>query len=521
MNMQTWKKIFKTAYQPSGATESAIWYRREVTSTLPTECDKSYATGAPTFAEYNWCLILRHFKIQRVQVIAGTEYIFFSPRRWSYIGNLIFPAGTIQTVVSSMCPGVTIRQATGRAIAFFTNPTMQSNRVQVIVRTHGCDQAAKSGPRQCSLCDFSKFIDLPRLVAYPVDIGECPGYQLELNVFTLEYPYPRHPCYGNETSWLDVSSTANRSGDALKPGDIEPFIDHRVRIVEDKVADALARQYNDITDYNIRLNELIAQAKDKSDLYDKIRDLVKNKTIDIERWIIKNYTERIKEIDKIIDKETQRVIDNLERSRNSSIEMQKKIKELEELNKKSKEQLNEIDKIIKDLKEQNKKTQDVINDYVNRHKGECDIGIPIIGSIACFFSNIFRSFLNLFPSNIMGIFQWIIFFLVIFCICFCFCICVSECKKCADDANRIKRLTQEYTGGAAYPDTPRLDIETLEQIRCYMEVNRGRACDERRIKMMEKVAPGQGPADQQPLLAPGRAGRRMAGLQLAHVNDLF
>ena len=482
-----WRQFYKDPYDPAGPGGSPLNFRRELVRVpgVGSRCGRSFTTKNPVYDKYGWCNTEDEFDIK-----VNGEEIQFSPLVFSIQSTMMIPAGLIQTIVSSQCPSVSSSLFAGRMFVTMISSAPLSNVVSISVRPIGCPGMIRpdgSWDADAALrCCANKWIgttrnfELPSRIATTIDIGECSGYDMEFNIQTIDQPdsYCFQP-------WLDVSSQANRSGG---PDIIKPYIDSKTRILADDVANAFGKFFGQFSDTQMQLDAISRSSLRPDQAYQRIKEILRNHTIEINRIIIRNFTVDMAKIDKMIAGETKRILDNLEKYKNISYAMEKHIQRIEDLNKQSKAQLDKLDKTVKDLIEQNEKTQKAIRDFLNSHKQECQPVIPLIGDLICAISNLFSGVGKAFVI----IFQIIIWICILGCLFKLISLCVSCCissDAVADSKNNCLSCVNFCVSRPVMKSARPMKIEEFESLRCWLKQEWEKPCDAALVEALKKNAP--------------------------------
>jgi hypothetical protein len=418
IDIDQWEEQYRERYDPTCATESLLWYRRMIVEeTL--ECGASFATGAPNPQNYEWCKLMRAFKChldkrEDPRTKKPIEVVVCQPRKWSYTATLVIPAGQLQAVVSAQCPDVSVKIINSNVFAVLTSSAPVANLVQVTVT----DEKGKIDTCY-PCCRKNQEYTLPSRVAYPIDVGKCPGKKLRLSITTMLDP--SKPCFDPP---IDMTSVADYSGEVLPP--IAPLVDEHIRIFKDDIANELAKQIEWLTDFQYELKRISDESKNRDEIKKKVYDIIRNRTIEINKIIVRNITDKAAEIDKKIKEDTDKITDNIERGKNASKELDRLLKELKELNKQGRDIQGQINKTVQQIIKDNKETQKAIEEWRKAQQGKCDLGIPIIGPLFCIAGNLLQSIFGG-NGNTWGIVISILIILI--CIGCCVYLCVTQSRN--------------------------------------------------------------------------------------------
>jgi hypothetical protein len=293
-------------------------------------------------------------------------------------GTLSIPAGSISTTIASDCPNIRVTQIGGHASVTLTSGADYPNKVSIKVQP----KQGTTLPTNCPL-RYDDIILYPRIDT-TIDFTGCPAGNLEMNVFTILNT--RDPCF---TPWVDVSHSADYTGRYIGQGVIVPLIDKYTRIQNDAVADALARQLARQVDFQIELQRIAESSKDYNEIYRRVERIVRNNTIEINKLVVKNMTDRAKEIDKIIRDETKKIADDVERGKKEAERLAKLIEELQKLNIEGAAAQKRVNQSVFDLIEANKALQKAIEEWKKSQADSSSCStIPFLSQIYCFFKNI-------------------------------------------------------------------------------------------------------------------------------------
>lgn len=182
-----------------------------------------------------------------------------------------------------------------------------------------------------------------------------------------------------------------------------------------------------------------------------------------------NITDKIKPIDKIIDEQSKIIDENVQKAKNNTIELQKLIGELKELNKQGRIQIDNLNKTVQRIIDANKETQKAIDEWRKwkNNQDKCSLGgIPILGSLVCWVTDLFSGG-GSWITKIIGVIFWI---LILACCCYILVMCLMQCAKCGGSAEWRQQASYEL----AHPGQPRLPTETeMQYIQAWLAQHQG------------------------------------------------
>jgi hypothetical protein len=461
-------------YQPDCATESMLYYRRYF-AIGGSVCEYSFWTGdkEPNFPLYEWCHIFNNFVCESY-TRDGIDFLRCSPKVYVTQATLSIPAGSISTTVSSECPNIRVTQMGGHASVTLTSSADYPNKVNIELRPK---PGTTLPPKDICKAVYQGITLYPRIDT-PIDFTGCPALKLEMNVFTLLNL--QAPCF---TPWVDVSASADYSGKYIGPGVITPLIDIYTRKQNDAVADALARQMARQVDFQIELQRIAESSKNYPEIYERVQRIVRNNTIEINKIIVKNVTDRARELDKIIREETKKIADDVAKGKQEAERLAKLIKELADLNKQGEAQFRRVNVSVEALIEANKAVQKAISDWKKAQEDAASCStIPFLSQIYCFFKNILS------PGDWLQKIVGLIFLcLILMCIGFCLFKCIQSCRACSQPEYREQQRQSLSYPGEHIPTESEMRI-----IQAWLEKNKGRQVQDdvilQRLQAIEDAA---------------------------------
>lgn len=359
IDFREWEKYMGSTFDPNCAQEQLVYTRRQFVRSTQT-CGVNFVNGQVVYQKYTWCKVLDRFWITAEE--AGRDvngqmmyYFYFIPRIFSVQATVTLPAGVLTRVISSRCPAIQSESLGGVIFVTMTSTEPLTNTVSVSLST----DCPKEKPQCCNAATLgSRNYDLQPNVGTTIRAGECQGHKLYMNIRTLDRP--NQPCFSPP---LDITSNANRSASSLPF--IKPYVDSRIFESEMAQARALADTYIGVEEDNIRFQDAARDIPNEADYRQRIEDIIRNRTIEVNRIVLRNHTIDQATVDRIVKERTARIIHDLEITRNASRNQERIIHALETRNRLADGQIKDLQARADRVERDNERTQQAVRDLKN------------------------------------------------------------------------------------------------------------------------------------------------------------
>jgi hypothetical protein len=253
-------------FDPLCAQETASGYLRTLSTNSEgrTYCDLRVPHSGSlqdaqvdTVGDNDLCSLLQNFDFE---VDEPNGLISFTPYQWSSQGSVRLPKGQFYAQVDSACPtSFNISRAPNFVqISFFTtSPTLVSSIVKVTSNNEDCTNLYSSAPQQ-----YSRFQPLV------VTLQPC-GY-MYVQLFPVYDGL--NPCFSTPIN-AQVDYVANTNSLT------SPHVSLAIRFVKDEIVADMARQINDLANFNLQLMTIPYVGNSIADIINRTRKVIDDRIV--------------------------------------------------------------------------------------------------------------------------------------------------------------------------------------------------------------------------------------------------